>query len=203
VSRQIAILLSKHQSEIKKLKEMHDRQLKLHEESLIDYRNKYEECLLDIDKKNVEFEKKLQELKRKYENEIKKEVEDKENQLMAKINVLTEKLKQTEDTAELYRDFIQKRRDTPEEDCQNCTGLRRASCTHRAQPLSLRKPSGFDSENEEPERQSRMSRLRNIQEHNVEDRKKLPARRESVKQLAVKIDRALSQLRGSNNSKLH
>jgi hypothetical protein len=48
-----------------------------------------------------------------------------------------------------------------------------------------------------------MTRIKYIQENNIEDRKRLSASRESVKLLTVKIDRALTQLKGSNNSRLH
>lgn len=55
----------------------------------------------------------------------------------------------------------------------------------------------------EREKLMRRDRIRDIQENNVKDLRRLSASRESVRQLTQKIDRAVNQLRGSNNYKLH
>lgn len=115
-----------------------------------------------------------------------------------------EKLKQSEGMAALYQEFMQKRREGFEEQNQNYSRIPRESYGGYtvSRDQSLRK-FNTEIENEIPERCSRKSRIKDIQEHNMEDRKRLSASRQSVKQLTVKIDRALTQLKGSNNSKLH
>ena len=62
---------------------------------------------------------------------------------------------------------------------------------------------GSGEKEKERERLSRRDRIRDIEENNVKDLRRLSASRESVRQLTQKIDRAVNQLRGSNNYKLH
>lgn len=65
-------MTDKHQEELARIKEVNYRQCKALEDSLAECKHKYEQLLIENDRRSVEMERKLLEIKKKYEQELKK-----------------------------------------------------------------------------------------------------------------------------------